>query len=290
MSRVEEYYKSTLQRLVTETESLKKRVRSLEADIPLFDVSNEFSPAGLTGNANDYDPGNYDILRLTLTQDLAITGISGGKKGRYLELYNANGGFQLTIPSESSASAAANRVVTPSGQDIVVFPKGRAKLYYDAIIERWVVPDLPQWAGRHGQGIWAYSVPQGSSSQSIADDTLTQIQIAETGLDDWGMFDAANNRVVIPNRLPGIYYGSFGGFWQSHATGGNLRHIEWQINGVTSSSSAFSVPSVAGRVTHMAVTLSRPLFSGNIVTWHARQVSGGPLNFGIANVILTKIR
>ena len=53
MSRVEEYYKSTLQRLVTETESLKKRVRRLEADIPLFDVSNEFSPTALAGNSNN---------------------------------------------------------------------------------------------------------------------------------------------------------------------------------------------------------------------------------------------
>jgi hypothetical protein len=290
MSTLEEEYQSVLQRLVRETESLKKRVRELEADIPLFDVSNEFTPDTLSATENDYDPGNYDIIRLTLAQDSTITGISGGKKGRYLELYNAAGGFLLTIPSESTGSVEADRVVTPSGQDIVVFPKARAKLYYDAVIERWVVPDLPQWAGRHGQGIWAFVTPQAGSSQSIPDDVLTQVTIDTVFLDDWGMFDSANNRVVIPDRLPGIYLGSFGGFWASHATGGNLRHLEWQINGVTSSSSALSVPSIASRVTHMSAPLNKPLFSGNVVTWHARQKSGGALDFKIMNVILTKIR
>jgi len=287
MSRVEEYYKSTLQRLVTETESLKKRVRRLEADIPLFDVSNEFSPTALAGTSNNYDPGNYDVLRLTMTQDSAITGILGGKKGRYLELYNASA-YKLTLPNEGSASSATARVVTPSGQDVVVFPSARAKLYYDIGAQRWVVPDLPQWAGRYGIGIFAFKTPLGIALQSIPDIVGAQLQINRVVIDDWGLFDAANFRVVIPAGLGGLWLGSLTGYWDPDVVGGNWRQINWHINGYAQT--ALTVPSVAGKDHWMTAQLNYPLAAGDVVTWHAYQISGAPLNFRIPAVLLVKIR
>lgn len=115
---------------------LSRRLRNLEYANPVFDVNNENTPAQITVDQNDYDPGNYDVLRISTDASRAITGLSGGVKGRRLLLLNV-GSFAFTLPNQSGSSAVQNRIITQSGGTVTVAANGAAKLYYDSTTLRW---------------------------------------------------------------------------------------------------------------------------------------------------------
>lgn len=124
-------------RLVKDVNDIRSALRRVVANLPLFDISNENTPAQLTASQNDYVPGNYDVLRLSSTAAISITGFRGGLKGRFLRLFNV-GDYEITIPHRSSSSAAGNRVRSSTGQSIVLSPGGELSLYYDITALEWI--------------------------------------------------------------------------------------------------------------------------------------------------------
>lgn len=97
------------------------------------------TPTSLSADQNDYSPTGLSgdtVLRLQGTAARSITGIAGGIDGRVLIIENI-GSYNLTFPTQSGSSAAANQYLFPA--DIVVIPKGYIVLKYDgnASVLKW---------------------------------------------------------------------------------------------------------------------------------------------------------
>jgi hypothetical protein len=115
---------------------IEKQFRDLPGKHQLFDIANEYTPAQFTGSQTDYDPGDYDVLRLSASLAIDISGIAGGKKGRFLELINV-GSFNITLqhcitirpPSGGEcevdmAKISAYPAGTPTNGDKFIFARG----------------------------------------------------------------------------------------------------------------------------------------------------------------------
>lgn len=137
MRSPEKDYKSIIHELVQKVNDLDKKQRESIGNSPLFDIANENTPTVLGASQNNYDPGNYDVLRLESSLAVNISGISGGKKGRFLEVINV-GTFNVSLLHESALSTAANRIVNSTLGTIVLTQYARRRLYYDSTLERWI--------------------------------------------------------------------------------------------------------------------------------------------------------
>lgn len=94
------------------------------------------TPAQITSNQDDYDPGDATFYRLDADAARTITGISNGSSGRHLILVNV-GSFNITLENQSLSSIAVNRFITGTGADVVLAPDERVEATYDAVTERW---------------------------------------------------------------------------------------------------------------------------------------------------------
>jgi len=123
-----------------------------------FLLSGDISPTQITADQNDYAPtghGTTTTFRLTSDTARSITGLSGGADGRIVILGNDNASAVITLADANTGSSAANRF--SFGFNVVLSPKQRAILQYDATDSRWklIAYDRPPQA--HGQGILAKS-------------------------------------------------------------------------------------------------------------------------------------
>jgi hypothetical protein len=106
---------------------------SVAAVVPPLTVN---TPAQITADQNDYDPGAYDLLRLTTDATRTITGIAGGYPGRSIWLTNT-GSFDYLLSNQNASSTATNRIVGPYGGDVLVKPGRSVELIYDGTTGRW---------------------------------------------------------------------------------------------------------------------------------------------------------
>jgi hypothetical protein len=90
----------------------------------------------VNGNNNNVALPNATIVHISgPTAPFAITGLAGGEAGRVVILVN-NTGSPMTIRHQSTASSAANRIITPMEGDLTA----RAVfLAYDGAAQRWRV-------------------------------------------------------------------------------------------------------------------------------------------------------
>lgn len=100
--------------------------RALVTDSLTGDTNN-YAPAGLPGAAE---------LWLDSTQDIDLTGLTGGSAGRILTIGN-RGSFLITLPHESPSSDAENRFFYGDGVALTVPPQGAYKFYWSGTLERW---------------------------------------------------------------------------------------------------------------------------------------------------------
>ena len=127
---------SLLPELIRRFVDLERRVRFNATQIPLYDVRNENTPSQITANQDNYDPGEYDVLRLSSDASRNITGISGGKMGRWMTLINT-GSNNIVLIHQSTSSLAANRMIMSSGFNVTIGPGYHVDLYYDSTSLRW---------------------------------------------------------------------------------------------------------------------------------------------------------
>lgn len=127
----------TLLRLVKDVNEIKAALRQVTTNLPLYDIANENTPAAISTDQNNYVPGNYDIIRLSSTTTITITGLAGGVKGRSLKILNI-GSNAITLANGSTSSLPANRFRFLSGIDFIVYPDSNIVLYYDISQQRWV--------------------------------------------------------------------------------------------------------------------------------------------------------
>lgn len=197
-------FDTTLMRLIKDMQEVRAALRHVTTNLPLYDVANENTPASISTDQNNYVPGNYDVLRINATANVSITGISGGKKGRFLEIINVGTG-RISFPDESASSLAANRIATPYDQTVTLLPNARARFYYDDTQQRWTVADLPNIQGEFGK----FAIVSGGSSylpwQTISVSTYTRLNPPTVITDEWGYWNSTDKTFVVPAGEKGIY-------------------------------------------------------------------------------------
>lgn len=99
------------------------------------------TPSSLSASQNNYAPGVCDILRLTSSTAIDITGLEAATADGALRLVinvNASGGSAITLKHESASSTAANRFRNSIGGDYILpADGGSAVLTYSSAISRW---------------------------------------------------------------------------------------------------------------------------------------------------------
>jgi len=90
----------------------------------------------ITADQNDYGIGAGANFRLSTDAQRAITGITGGYDGKFLYISNV-GAFNLVLSNQNAGSAAANRIITGTGDDRVMAPGQSVILKYDSTDSRW---------------------------------------------------------------------------------------------------------------------------------------------------------
>lgn len=151
--------------------SLRREVQRLSAQHPHFFIANENTPTQLTTSQNNYDPGNYDLLQLSSSSAINITGVSGGVMGRVLRIYNA-GSNNIILNHESGSSTAANRMTTMGGSSVYIVPGEIVDLYYNSTTSRWIVMEYGF------SGIWT---PTLTNVTNITGSTAVQSQYMKKG-------------------------------------------------------------------------------------------------------------
>lgn len=96
------------------------------------------TPAQITSDQNNYNPGTGSSFRLSTDAPRTITGLAGGADGRLMFLMNV-GSFNFLLSNENFSSSAANRIITGTGADVTYPPDDIALVKYDATTARWRV-------------------------------------------------------------------------------------------------------------------------------------------------------
>lgn len=251
----------------------------------MFDVVNENTPAVLSANQNDYDIGVYEVIRISASTKVSITGMNGGVRGRFVEFINV-GTNRISFPNENTGSLAQNRISTPYQETFQLLQNARARFYYDATNSRWTLADIPNITGAVGKlcEVWNngnnVSIPSGSDTLLIPTTVLS---------DEWGYFNGTNGKFSAPADETGsMYVICISGSFDSHATAGRLRQVSAVRNG-TAYGIRLGVPSIASIATNITMTAYVQLFTSSYLEVFLRQDSGGNLNFYLNSITFGKV-
>lgn len=102
------------------------------------------SPSSLSSSQNDWNPGRADVIYVSSSTAVNITGLSasGVPDGACVLVMNINasGGSAITLVHESASSTAANRFRSAYGANVILYADGgSATLVYHAASSRWRV-------------------------------------------------------------------------------------------------------------------------------------------------------
>ncbi len=124
---------------LTFTVTVRSKVQGANALVPI-------SPAQITTDEDDYQgqgsgTAMRGLLRLSTDASRTITGIDAttvdfSEADDELRLVNI-GAFDLILGHQDVGSAAANRIISPTGADLVLGPDEMALLWYDGATSRW---------------------------------------------------------------------------------------------------------------------------------------------------------
>lgn len=98
----------------------------------------DISPSAIAAQADNYNPTGLStaaVIRVTLTGNQDLTGLSGGADGRLIIVHNVDTVDTLTLKDESASSTAGNRFALTA--DFSLLPDGVCLLQYDSTSSRW---------------------------------------------------------------------------------------------------------------------------------------------------------
>lgn len=242
-------------------------------DIELASLGgNALTPTALSTNQNDYSPTGwstalYNRLRLASSGAIrTVTGVvptvpaslGGEESGRTLTIENV-GALDLVLAYYSASSAAANRFIWASTQDMTIPSNGSATFIYDDVGGGWrLVKDVILTAfsianrTRYLPSIPAKAFDLRDGSPAYA------IRGANTFYYAWD-FDAASSETVIANVEPPADYVS-GAItidlsWTN--LGGGSGNVVWQAF-INATADTGDYNSLGGLVSGTAVTVAAP--------------------------------
>lgn len=200
-----------LLRLIKDVNNIRSALRRVTVNLPLFDIANENSPTQFTGDQDNYVIGNYDLLRLSGSQAISITGLKGGIKGRFLRIFNV-GSYPITLENQSASSDPENRFNFSNGQSPAIFPGSNLTIYYDSTQSRWIGGDTYSSGSIFANVRYSLTqdIPDGAAATKLSLDTVIS--------DQYGFFVDADDRFVIP--ADGFYHVSLQAEFQDE-TGAN---------------------------------------------------------------------
>lgn len=94
------------------------------------------SPGSLGADQNDWAPGTGDVIRVTSSVAVNITGIGGPAAGDQHRIVNI-GANTVTLKHQDAGSAAANRFIGIGGADYVLYADDQVGIWYDGASSRW---------------------------------------------------------------------------------------------------------------------------------------------------------
>lgn len=270
-----------LMRLLKDVNDIKANLRRVVANLPLYDIDNENTPAQITADQNNYVPGNYDVLRLASDASRSITGISGGVKGRKLRLFNV-GSYPITLAYEDAGSLAANRFKFSNGNDAVIPPSSNMLIYYDATQQRWIGGDTASSGA-------VYLEVENLVAQSIPDVAATKIDPGTVISDQYGFYDDANNEVVI--QFPGAYQITFTAVWAISLAVEYPRYIAIYVDGVFAYSADLREQFPHAGLIYHQIQFIKTFATGAIIEFYAYhdENAGGALNLNKCRITLLRI-
>jgi hypothetical protein len=177
------------------------------------------TPVTLSATANNYNPTGFpscNVLRLTSTVDVNITGFSNGRAGRLIVIENV-GTKTITFVKQNGGSTAANRF----GSDNFSLSAGNVGIaVYDSIASRWRVTG----SGGSGTSVDTFYVFNDSLFLITSTDTFAvDLGLTVVG-DDWGSQVANRDSSLSGNGVTPLgikgYSAASNGQVPSKATGG----------------------------------------------------------------------
>ena len=131
------------QEMLRKINDLEERVRRLSSERALFPIWNVNTPAQITSNQNNYDPGDYAAL--LLQSDIngrQITGFQGGVAGRLLLLVNISS-TTIVLVNSSASSDSANQILIPGAANLTMQanPTGNAT----TVLLGWGLRNVDGW-------------------------------------------------------------------------------------------------------------------------------------------------
>lgn len=141
---------------------------------------------------------------------------------------------------------------------------------------------------------WTATVPQcrihKSTTQSIPDNTLTEIAFDSEDADTDGFYPGSGNSITLPSTAigSGLYAVNCRGIFDGHATDAKLRQVGIYISGTYVN--ATFVQDADGTATSVSINELLYLGAGTVLRMVVHQISGGSLNFNSANMAVVRIR
>lgn len=110
---------------------------------------NPISATGVTGTLNDWAPTGLSgakKIRVTLSGNATINGITGGAAGREIEICSVSGTFTLAFAHQAGGSTAAYRLILPNNETWTMPTTNTtcASFNYDGTDSRW---RMTAWSG-----------------------------------------------------------------------------------------------------------------------------------------------
>lgn len=103
-----------------------------------FIVPRVLTPAQITSNQNNYNPGAADIYRISTDASRNMTGLMAGSDGDLRRIINV-GTQNLVLMHNDSGSGVANRFVCPASANLTLLPGDMAVLLEDSLTLCWRV-------------------------------------------------------------------------------------------------------------------------------------------------------
>jgi hypothetical protein len=142
-----------------------------------------------SGETNDQVLGDYlQVLLATANSDdtSAISGFQDGSDGRKLYLFNVSS-YDLTLNNQDVSSTASNRIITGTGDNLIIPADNAALLVYDISSSRWRV----------------CAATAGSTLTLVKQDGVTEYTTNKLHVDLYG---GLNFQYDTPNTWYEIYY------------------------------------------------------------------------------------
>lgn len=250
-------------------------------------LTNDISPTSLSADQNDYNPTNLataDVLRLTSSADVHITGLQGGADGRVIVLYNI-GSNKIYLDNQNGGSSASNRFSIHA--DTTLFgDAGSITLIYDSTDSRWKpINFVPQGFDANIQDIGATAAAGTNTSWARGDHVHAGPKV-ETNANNMfrvsGVPSSAFSGTIngTPSGTSVVYNAGFTGSDLNLVPASTSQLAKLVLYNTTRSNSALISNCVTGTKT-ITLTAAVPAnwANGDTITIASTTVSGGTGNW-----------